>query len=119
MKRDLELVRTILLEIEAQPSGPPTFGVSVKGKSDAEVLEHIALLIEAGLVNGQIQEGGSGEPDGCVIFRLTWAGHEFLANARNTTVWKKVTSQITAKVGTVSVEVMKQLLAKAATDLLT
>jgi hypothetical protein len=119
MKRDLELVRTILLEIEAQPSGPPIFGVKVDGKSDAELLEHFALLIEAGLVNGQIQEGGIGEPVGCVIYRLTWAGHEFLANARNNTVWKKVTSQITAKVGTVSVEVMKQLLAKAAADLLT
>jgi hypothetical protein len=56
---------------------------------------------------------------GCIIFRMTWAGHEFLANARNNTVWKKVTSQITAKVGTVSVEVVKQLLVKATTDLLT
>ena len=53
MKRDLELVRTILLEIEAQPPGQVSFGVNVEGKSDEEVLEHTALLIEAGLVNGQ------------------------------------------------------------------
>ena len=45
MKRDLELVRTILLEIEAQPSGPPVFGVNVEGKSDAEVLEHVARVL--------------------------------------------------------------------------
>lgn len=119
MKRDLDLVRHILLEIEAQPPGPPTFGVSAEGRSDAEVLEHIALLIEAGFVDGQITQGNQGEPINCAIYRLTWAGHEFLANARNDTVWKKVLAQVKAKAGTVSVEVMKQLLTKAVGELLT
>jgi hypothetical protein len=58
MKRDVELVRTILLEIEAQPSGPPIFGVNAEGKSDSGGLEHIALLIEAGLP----QDEGTSSP---------------------------------------------------------
>jgi hypothetical protein len=49
----------------------------------------------------------------CFIHRLTWDGHEFLANAKNDTIWKKVTSQAEEKGESISLFVLNQLLASA------
>jgi len=45
---------------------------------------------------------------------LTWAGHEFIANARNETVWAKVKATVVAKGGTASFEVLKYLVIETA-----
>ena len=49
----------------------------------------MSLLIEAGLVNGQmVHTIGPGVKD-FLAFRLTWDGHEFLDAIRNDTVWAR------------------------------
>jgi hypothetical protein len=78
MKRDMNLVREILLGIEANPASerwdwPSAF----KGRRDEhEVSEHLRLLKEAELIEGK---GG--------FYELTWEGNEFLDAARNSKIW--------------------------------
>lgn len=90
MKRDLDLVRSILLDIEAGEAGQPINSFTFDGKTESEISEHVAILTEAGYLDASIVEDGMGMPHAFVVRRLTWSGHEFLANAKNDTVWEKV-----------------------------
>jgi hypothetical protein len=114
MKRDPNLVRNILLVIEASPPGQPIFGFRIEGRDDAEILEHVQLLLDADFIDGQITEGNRGEPVGCVVMRMTWTGQEFLAKAKNDTVWKKVLAQAEEKGMSTSMSVIHGLLEAAA-----
>jgi hypothetical protein len=112
MKRDFDLIRSILLQVEEADSGNPVqilhFDEDVK---DPVLAEHIELAIDAGLIDGQVI---SDDPVGFAITRLTWQGHDFLEHARNDTIWKKVQAEARAKGTSVTLHVLNALLAKAA-----
>jgi hypothetical protein len=84
MKRDMELIRLSLLEIEREEPASDLFGYTEDQK-----VYHMALCIEAGLVDGVIVPDGNGYPAATSAIRLTWKGHEFFDVARNDTIWKK------------------------------
>lgn len=80
MRRDLGLIRAILLAVEAS-EGERVLAGDVPGYTESDVIYHMRLAIEAGLVHGQCK------PDFCQLARLTWAGHELLDAVRAKTVW--------------------------------
>lgn len=106
MKRDMELVRKLLFLAEAD------------GKDDElceeygreMVAGHVAILLDAKLIDGVVEYDQEGRTFASVILRLTWAGHEFLDNARNETVWNKVTATIKNAATTASFEVLVEML---------
>ena len=111
MKRDMDLVRCILVEMEKRPySLPRTVKLSVEGYSDEEITYHTTLLIEAGFIAGSALHG-KWYPD-----RLTWMGHEFLDASRDENRWKKAKKIMMDKAGGVSFEVVKQLLIQLMKD---
>ncbi len=57
MKRDPNLVRSILLDIEASPPGKPIFGFQYEGRDEAEVLEHVQLMLDANFIDGKVLKG--------------------------------------------------------------
>src|SRR5687768_8627056 len=95
MKRDMELVRAILLEVEkAGPNGEP---IEITDKSVEEVNYHIKRMKEAGLIDAVISEtilSGSTPSSPYRIVEMTWKGHDFLDAARDTGVWRKALSRI-------------------------
>ena len=114
MKRDLNLVRNILLDLECSPPGMPTFGFQYDGHEQAEILEHVQILLDANFIEGLLRTGHRDEPIGCMVSRMTWAGHEFLAKAKNDTIWKKVLAQAEAKGMSTSMSIIDGLLEAAA-----
>ena len=54
------------------------------------------------------------EPGALGAFGVEWAGHDFLANAKNDTIWKKVLADAEQKGISVSLAVLDGLLKKAA-----
>ena len=96
MKRDMELIRRVLLEVEARPDAH-TARLQLPEYPDAVVSHHVGLLVQAGLLEGQSYVG-SDEED-WYPSKLTWEGHEFLDNIRNDAVWKEVTRKVTATGG--------------------
>ena len=90
MKRDMDLVRTILQKVE---SSEDPWGLhetlDIEGYTQNQISYHIKLLHEAGLLDAQeVSEMGR---DG---FRwwpgsLTWAGQDFLNAAKDDSLWKK------------------------------
>lgn len=109
MKRDMELVRLILIELEQQSSYQSSSNLNFIDHSEEEVNYHVMLLHEAGLI---IAEDVSSFGDLYWIpQRLTWQGHEFLEASRNDDMWNK-TKDIMAKSGGFVFEVAKSILIK-------
>jgi len=113
MKRDMELIRLSLLEVEGEEPKP-----DLSAYSEEQKVYHMALCIEAGLVDGDIVKDGSGYPVGTVAIRLTWKGHELLDAARNDTIWKKTVGQIKKAGVAITLPVLEDLLKKGAKELL-
>lgn len=112
MKRDMELIRQLLLDLEAA-SGALDGRHAVDGYTQGEVAYHLALLIKSGLAEGPPPSSVLGNstqvPDFVLALRLSPAGHDFIDTLRDETVWKKVREK-TAKVGsTVALDIVKAL----------
>ena len=89
MKRDMDLVRSILIEVEKQPSGFASQEIHLEGYTDEQVGYHASIMHEAGLVHAVDVTVLSGTSPQAVITRLTWHGHEFLDAAREPTRWQQ------------------------------
>jgi hypothetical protein len=99
MKRDMNLVRDLLLEIEKHPGmnrvsqhqfEPGDFGITEENFET--VAFHLDLMIEAGLVLGRSDMRMP------IVSGLTWSGAEFLDAVRDSGTWKK-TKEGAGKVG--------------------
>lgn len=112
MKRDMDLVRRLMLDIEAQPAGMQTTGVELyrDGDDQAAVAEHLVLLIEHDLIKGKGFQSFSGLDLGHIlIFSVTWKGHEFLDAVRDDTIWKKTKDKVASSGVTATVEILTQV----------
>ena len=97
MKRDLDLIRTILLEIEKKPDGSTYFNVKPPTGVEMRVfMAHLELLIDAGFIKGIVGEYALHKYE---INRLTWDGHEFLDAARDNSVWEKAKKRVITETG--------------------
>ena len=110
MKRDMELIRKLLLALENDQVG------ELDEYDEAAVTYHKALLVESGLAHGSVEELAEGLA--AVTFRLTWHGHEFLDAARDETGWRSVMKRVVTTVGTTSLPVLQVLLAEYAKSVL-
>jgi hypothetical protein len=108
VKRDTDLLRTILLHIEDDPKmdGRRYFGfarpedLDISGYSEDEFVYHMRLLISQGFLNG------NGDTLPLSVAGLTWEGHEFLDNIRNDSVWSSTKKRVGDLVGSVSISVI-------------
>jgi len=114
MQMDPNIMRDILLQTEAHPAGQIIYRFNVEGHDEVEVNEHVELLIDAGLLEGKVIRIDRGLPVRSVVKRLTFAGHQFLATARNDTIWKKVIARAKEKGMSTSMTVINGLLEAAA-----
>ena len=76
MKRNIELIKIIMLNVEAE-----NIGSKIDGYTEQEVLFHQKLLIDADFLQGKVHislERSRGEVDFVVIQEITWQGYDFL-----------------------------------------
>ena len=104
MKRDLDLVRTILRSIEEAPAGEVISGFQIEGHDEIEIGEHLRLLIDAGFIKGEASRTRSGYLLG--IRGLTWNGHEFLDAARSDSLWALAKEKVIKPLGGVALDVL-------------
>jgi len=105
MKRDMNLIRLLLLETEGEDPKP-----DLSAYTEDQRVYHSALLIEAGLIDGSIVKNFEGLAATTIRLRLTWAGHEFLDAARNDTIWHKASDRIKKSGVDVTISLMKEIL---------
>ncbi len=114
MKRDLELVKQILLRVEGRELIERDF--SIQGYDAKVVAYHVAIMEQAGLLDAIVHKMLDGTMEGIPI-RMTWQGHEWLDLARNDNTWEKAKKLVKEKAGSVSFEIMKFVLTQMAKDL--
>src|SRR5919112_3589579 len=106
MKRDLDLVRQLLLKIEALPAGPPA-QYPTSEIEDPVLLAHFELVLASGLVNGKISRSQSSRGDVISISGLTWEGHEWVEMVRSQSVWNETKSMLLESGGALTYELTK------------
>jgi hypothetical protein len=116
MKRDMELIRLILQEVERAQTFDEDLNINLDGYSKKEVDYHVILLNEAGLIVTYDESTLAGIR--LIPLRLTWQGHEFLEATKNTDAWSK-TKEIMVKSGGFVFEVAKSILITYITQQLT
>jgi len=100
----------MVLAIEDAPTGYAPDSLSFEGYTAAQVGYHKWLLIDAGLANGErLDISDSEAPEGAII-NLTWAGHDFAEAVRNDTTWNKAMGTMKEKAGSITFDILKQLL---------
>jgi DNA-binding transcriptional ArsR family regulator len=114
MKRDLDLVRLILIRAEeAEDFTLRSSAFAAEGYDERTVARHFELLEEAGLIEVNLLRTETLGALKGQLERLTWDGHEFLDATRNETVWSRTKELVKAKGGGASFEVVKALATQA------
>lgn len=111
MKRDMDLIREILLRLEQN-----NYLNEIDGYSTRELAYHVSLLEDAGLVTQEIYSNlfiNDSMLDG---IRITWAGQEFLDSSRNVSIWEKAKNIAMEKTGAITFEVLKTVLVQLGKD---
>ncbi len=101
MKRDMELVREVLLKVEEILFDGASHDICVDGRSRHEIAYHVMLLHEAGFIEA-MDLGVGWKP-----VRLTYRGHEFLDAARNDGIWEKAKTAVVESTGVLTLEGLK------------
>ena len=116
MKRDMDLVRTILLALAN--SDEEVWSTSlVSDKYSREIIGyHFLILDEAGLIVANVRAADNDPYYIAVASRLTWEGNDFLDAVRDESVWKKVRSTIGKITGSASFEVFKTVASSLALE---
>lgn len=106
MKRDMELVRKILMACEEDEHAIIAGSFQFDEYDDETVGYHNYLLVQAGLVEGsQTTALGDSSPS-AIIHCLTWKGHEFIEAARDEGRWAKAKKLIQEKAGSATFDVV-------------
>ncbi|MCS4508908.1 DUF2513 domain-containing protein [Xylophilus ampelinus] len=91
MKRDMDLVRKILLAVADSPHGSQL--QQLDGVSNEDFTLHAIWLAEAGLVIA-ITSDQAVSATYALILRLTWQGCDFVDAIRDDTLWKKAKESV-------------------------
>ena len=101
MKRDMELIRKILFQLEEvfAPGEGLKFGLQIDGFDSSIIGEHCELIYEAGLVRDfRSTRGGAGNNLlNYTIGPLNNRGHDYLELIRNDHVWKQTNEEVKKK----------------------
>jgi hypothetical protein len=106
VKRDLDLIRDLLLKIEALPAGP-TAQDRVDEIDDPVLLAHLEKLIVSGLVSGNISRSLGARGDVIGIAGLTWEGHEWIETVRDQRVWNETKRTCIDQAGALSFDLAR------------
>ena len=110
MKRDMDLCRQILIEVESWPTTLAPQDVEVEGYTKEQIGYNAWLLAEEGLIEG-VESTGMGQSVHRYMPRcLTYGGHDFLEHARDDTIWRKAKEKAASLGGTVTVQTMLMIL---------
>ncbi len=108
MKRDMQIIREIMLAVEANGPTQGAMKLALPGRNQELVSYQIKLLKQAGLLEATDLSSSHGFE--WAPRSLTWAGHEFLDAARNDAVWNKTMTILKDQAASAPFEIVKAVL---------
>lgn len=109
MKRDMELVRLILLKIEEEYRSTTIYNLDITGYDMETVAYHCKILNEAGLLSDYGAHYADDRLWSFEVGALTWEGNDFLDKIRDNSQWKKIKDTITQKGLPLVIETIKAI----------
>jgi hypothetical protein len=107
VKLDWQCAKAVLVATEELPAGDMLAPASLPGFPEDQVIEHIRLMIEAGLI-----EGYPAGRSALFATRLTWEGHQFLSTLQSPALWAKIKTEAKDQGIALSLDAIKTLAAK-------
>lgn len=108
MKRDLDLIRDLLLYIEASETYPVhSYDIEIPEADESQILFHIELLIDADYIEA-LNSSTIGRRS-YYIYRLTMSGCDYLDSVRDEQIWKDTASKIISAAGSATLEIVKSV----------
>jgi hypothetical protein len=107
----MELVRKLILKIEAHPHGHAPRPLEIEGYDDETIGYHCYLIAEAGLADGKedILLSLVDSPK-VIISSLTPGSHDFAVAAREDSRSAKAMAIVKEKGGSITIDILKDLL---------
>ena len=97
MKRNMDLVRLILLEIENIYRSTAIYNLTIDGYDAEMIAYHCKIIHEAGLISDYKAQYADNKLYGFGVGSITWDGNDFLDKIRDDSQWKKIKDAITEK----------------------
>lgn len=97
MKRDMDLVRLILLKIEKDYVSTALYNIEIDGYDKETVAYHCKILYEAGFISDYSARYADNELYIFAVGSLTWEGNDFLDKIRDDSTWHKTKEEIKKK----------------------
>ncbi len=97
MKRDMDLIRKIMLKIEEEYRSSAIINLSIDGYDRETVAYHCRILNDAGFVSDYEGRYASDQLYMFWVGPLTWEGNDFLDKIRDDGIWYKTKEVITKK----------------------
>jgi hypothetical protein len=117
MRRDLDLVRNILLFFESRDSSSIMSDAVIQeqlkfeGFDYRDVAYHLRIMAQANLLTCEpVVSSTSDRIIKVYPFELTWDGHEFLQLSKDNSRWEKMKKQAGSSLDGISFEIVKSLL---------
>ena len=110
MKRDLDLIRKIVLAVEERNPEDWVPEIVIGGYTPQEIGYHSYLIVDSGLAKGSDISTIHDMLPNWHLSYLTSAGHDFADAARNDSTWHKATTLVKDKGTGITFDVFKQVL---------
>jgi hypothetical protein len=112
MKRDLDLIRHILLTVESSSEIPvPIDKIATSKYTIEEIAYNIVLLNDAGYVVLKNNPALSNPFEKFYIERMTMSGCDYLDNVRDPEIWAKTKQTISGVVKSAGLDLVKRIAA--------
>jgi len=107
VKRDMDLIREILLAVEGADAGASSpLRLELPEWDGHVVYQHARILNDAGYMHASF---ANGSPPGIHVLGLTWEGHDLIDSIRDNGVWSSVKAKVAEAGGSVPLEVLKAI----------
>lgn len=107
MKRDMDLVRHILMAVEDSRSPVSAEDIVAKPWTMDDVFYHIRLMEAHGLLDAGLLDADD-SPYYCVVSGLTWEGSDFLDAIRDDGIWKKTKAVVRGVSSSVTMQTIRE-----------
>lgn len=93
MRRDPDIIREVLIQIEADGGDPMAWvTIDIPGASELEISYHVEMLDEAGFIHAT--DCSSMDGHSWIPSRLTWDGHELLDTIQDENIWSETKKRV-------------------------
>lgn len=111
MKRDMDLIREILLWMEKQETGRNIDWVyDIPERTKESIQYHAHLMAQAGLIDAVNVTYLEDHTPQSKPMSLTWAGYEFLDAIRKDTIWEKAKNKAISTTGGIGFSLLVEVL---------